>query len=154
MMKTINLLFAAFIACFGMSCSKEDINEIPVEIDYEYLAGSYWVNPVIEDTLWHFDRTSKLYENCYGLSFLNDNQLVERKGAGWCGTPPIAYADFDGQWQLNGDTISISVGYWGGTAQYQWKILTITNQHLTVYKVSEIYPNPILDFAQTVVRHP
>jgi len=153
MMRTISFFLVGFFACLGMSCSKDDNNEIPVEIDYEYMIGSHWVNPVIEDTLWHFDRASKLYENCYGISFLQDNQIVERKNAGWCGTPPVYYADFDGQWNLQGDTLSISVGYWGGTAQYKWKIIAVTNQHLTVYKISEIYPNPIIDFAQAGVHH-
>lgn len=141
-MKAINFLFVGLIACLILSCSKDEINESPVEIDYEYFRGSYWENPVIQDTLWQFDRTNKLHNNTYRLSLLIDNQVIERKGSGWCGTPPIAYSDFEGHWNLHGDTLSITVGYWGGTAQYEWKIISVSNNHLVVYKLSEVYSEP------------
>ena len=63
------------------------------------------------------------------------------KNAGWCGTPPISYADFEGTWKKSDSTISITVGYWGGLLDYQWKIVSIDNKSLTIVKLQEEYRN-------------
>ena len=97
-----------------------------------------WINPVyLYDTegktiIW-FEKSKKLSANSYGIKFLNDGTLIERKNAGWCGTPPICYADFSGNWQIqeNGNII-IDVAYWGGMERYDWKIIDIAHRTLKV----------------------
>jgi len=58
---------------------------------------------------------------------------------GWCGTPPIAYSDFDGTWNKKDSVIKITVAYWGGLADYQWKVISVDNNNLTIYRLKEEY---------------
>lgn len=98
-----------------------------------------WVNAVAVDTLWRFERTSALQDTAYGFSFQSDNLFIERKNSGWCGTPPISYENYKGTWTTNDSVISINVGYWGGTADYQWKLISVDDKYLTVCKMKEEY---------------
>ena len=70
--------------------------------------------------------------NSPSIKFLNDGTLIERKNSGWCGTPPIAYADFSGNWRVQNGNIIIDVAYWGGMEQRAWKIIDVTNTSLKI----------------------
>jgi hypothetical protein len=129
---TLLLSLIILIACEERSES--------IVIGSDELLGN-WINPVVADTIWTFERAELLKNNDYGFSFKSAQLFVERKNAGWCGTPPISYADFDGSWTANGSVINITVGYWGGEAVYQWKIISIDNNHLTIYRLKEEYHN-------------
>lgn len=100
----------------------------------EKLIG-YWTNPQLNDTLWTFERTNRLADNQYGFAFKPKHVFIERKNSGWCATPPIAYSDFDGTWSQNDSIVNISVGYWGGKMDYQWKIIWVDKEKLSVYKI-------------------
>jgi hypothetical protein len=104
---------------------------MPAENQDLSLVGN-WINPIYIDTLVTFEWSEKLIENQYGISFQADNKLLERKINGWCGTPPITTADYNGTWMKNDSIINISVGYWGGTADYTWKIISITKSKLVI----------------------
>lgn len=77
-----------------------------------------------------------LLDNQYGLSFEQNNRLIERKNSGWCGTPPISHSDYTGTWIQKDSIISINVGYWGGTLDYSWKIVAVNQVELTVAKLN------------------
>jgi hypothetical protein len=125
------------ILAFSVSCEKSDDEKT---MDVEQLIG-HWINPVYTDTVLRFEKANSLKDNDYGISFKTDQVFIERKNSGWCATPPITYADFDGTWSRHDSILNITVGYWGGTADYQWKILAIDNNHLTIYRVHEEYHN-------------
>jgi hypothetical protein len=105
-------------------------------INTDFLIG-YWVNPQVIDTVITYERANHLIDNSYGFAFISEGKFVERKNSGWCGTPPISYADYEGTWTKNDSIINITVGYWGGTTDYQWKINFINNNILTVVSLSE-----------------
>ncbi|HET7732621.1 MAG TPA: hypothetical protein VFK73_02190 [Paludibacter sp.] len=126
------ILFFSLMAL--VSCGKNE----PVMNDSEKLIGS-WVNPVLIDTLWKYQRATTLKDNDYGLSFKEGQVFVERKNAGWCGTPPVAYDDFAGTWTKNDSLINITVAYWGGLVSYQWKVISVDKDNLVVYKIKEDY---------------
>ena len=66
---------------------------------------------------------------CY--RFNSDGTMTERKNSGWCGTPPISYADYPGSWSVLNDTmINVTVGYWGGTINYKLDIETLNSELL------------------------
>ena len=97
-----------------------------------------WVNPVYVDntegkSIVFFEKSAILPEQARGIQFYNDGTLIERKNGGWCGTPPISYSDFSGNWQVqkNGN-IRIDVAYWGGMEHNVWKIIEITNTTLQI----------------------
>jgi hypothetical protein len=137
-MKTMRTIsqFLLLLGFFSLT-SCENVS-IPVIDDSEPLNG-HWINPVCIDTLWQYDRSATFKENAGGIYFKSDNEFVERKNAGWCGTPPVSYADFDGTWARHDSVLNITVGYWGGTADYKWKIISITDDKLIIYRIEDTY---------------
>lgn len=100
-----------------------------------------WINPQYIDTLWRYERANALQVNGPGFTLNPDGLIVERKNSGWCGTPPITYANYDGTWAKKDSLITIIVDYWGGKADYQWKVISVDDRYLTVDKVKEEYQN-------------
>jgi len=133
MKKLILFLFPVLL----FSCEKE--LELLIQNSDE-LMGS-WTNQVVNDTIMEFTKADSLNNNDYGFEFKPNQVFIERKNSGWCGTPPIAYADFEGTWQRQDSILIIIVEYWGGTADYKWEISSVDENRLKIYKVSEEYHN-------------
>ena len=104
----------------------------------ELLIGN-WVSPVYIDSLVQYTRAEALIENDFGISFNSGNSFIERQNAGWCGTPPISYANYNGTWSKSGDIINITVDFWGGKANHKWKVIDINAKTLTIYPVKSEY---------------
>lgn len=133
MKKLILFLFPVLL----FSCEKEP--EFLIQNSDE-LMGS-WTNQVVNDTIMEFTKADSLKNNDYGFEFKPNQVFIERKNSGWCGTPPIAYADFEGTWQRQDSILIITVDYWGGTADYKWEIISVDENRLKIYKMSEEYHN-------------
>lgn len=116
-----------FIFLLVISCNKEEI-----KIDPDNPLLGIWNYSNFQDNMWIYTRDIEFIDNhCY--EFKNDGTLIERKNAGWCGTPPITYADYPGTWcQLNDTVVQIEVGYWGGTASYKLDIESVDSKFLKV----------------------
>jgi hypothetical protein len=123
-MKSIVFIFLLCLALF--SCRKDDIVLQSSEIN---LKGT-WVDPEYSDTLVTYTKADNLIENHYGFTFKEGNVLVYRQNSGFCGTPPIVTADYEGTWTQSDSVVDISVGYWGGISKYTWKIISVDNQYL------------------------
>lgn len=128
-----------FIAVFAIlalvSCQKDEIPEMNQD---KNLIGN-WINPIYIDTLVTYEWSEKLIDNQYGISFMPDNELTERKNNGWCGTPPVTTADYQGTWTKSDSIVNINVGYWGGKADYTWKIVSVTNRNLVISIIKAEY---------------
>lgn len=73
----------------------------------------------------YFNRDNK------GIKFKTDGSLVKRQNSGWCGTPPITYANYNGTWKVTSDsTLHINHDYWGGTMQMDWKLVSSTENSI------------------------
>jgi hypothetical protein len=119
-----------------ISCEKSDEQ---IVADSDPLIG-YWINPVaIGNTTWKYEKADSLKGNNFGFALKSGKSFVERKIAGWCATPPVAFDDFDGTWTKHGSVINITVDYWGGVTDYQWKIISIDNNSLVISKLKEEY---------------
>ena len=131
-MRTIILfLFVlAFIAC-------EDSDDLKIDSTSDLLG--YWITPAINDTIYTYERANALKDNDYGFAFKSDQVFIERKNSGECATPPIAYSDFEGNWSANDSIINITVEYWGGMADYKWKIVKLDNTSLSLSKLEQEY---------------
>lgn len=102
-------------------------------LDQEMLIGS-WGKQEYHDSLITLQKLNSLPADVYGISFNNDFTLTENKNAGWCGTPPIAYGEFTGSWQLSADSIvTIETTYWGGEMLMEWQIIRIDDKEMTYY---------------------
>lgn len=135
-MKTLgNVLFFLLTMVTMMACD-ETIE--PKDSPSDLLMGT-WINPTPVDTFWQYERAAQLNNGAYGFSFKSNDQFIERKNEGWCGTPPITLVNFEGTWSKKDSLITINVDYWGGKADYQWKIISLDDHHLVIYKVNETY---------------
>lgn len=130
MKKTI-LAIISFLFLFS-SCSKDDIR-----IDPDNLLIGVWNYTGSQENTNIFSRNNEFVENhCY--RFNADGTLTERKNSGWCGTPPISYADYPGTWTILNDTlIQLNVGYWGGTTRYKLDIEAVDSNSLKTSYVPE-----------------
>ena len=139
MKRLVSLIAPALI--YGMmliaGCGKQDIN-----LDgFDNIIGC-WINPVYVDniegkSIINFQRSNIISTNSGGIKFVKDGTLIERKNAGWCGTPPISYDNFSGKWQiLNNDEMKIDVAFWGGMEKKIWKIIDVTRSTLKIEEIS------------------
>lgn len=89
--------------------------------------------PPVEDGITRLSRSEEFDPDHYGFAFFEDGTFLERKNSGWCGTPPIAYDNFEGTWNSISDTlIDITVAYWGGTLTYQMWIVSLDADQLGI----------------------
>lgn len=132
--KAIAAVILAYI--FIVACEKEEVFIATEESDK--LTG-YWVNQQITDTLFSYDKSENMLPKEYGFAFLGGGKFIERKNSGFCGTPPIAYADYTGNWSLNDSIINITAGYWGGTVTYRWQVISADHERLIINTISEQY---------------
>lgn len=118
------LILIYFLLC---SCSRDE-----AEIDPDnYLIGT-WSYSGYEDNSNIFSRSGEFTDNhCY--RFNEDGSLVERKNSGWCGTPPVSYADYEGTWTMLNDTVvELNVGFWGGQTTYRLDVEKVDKNILEV----------------------
>ncbi len=84
-----------------------------------------------------FRSAAKLDDNRYGFTIEPDGIFIERKNIGWCGTPPISYGNFDGNWKyVSDDTLEIIVDFWGGADTFKIEILSVNGSEL---KINYVY---------------
>jgi hypothetical protein len=135
MKATHYFIFLLFSIVLLTSCE----NDIDLKSDEAELIIGHWISPVYTDTLVQYTRAEGLNDNDYGISFNPGNSLVERQNAGWCGTPPISFANYNGTWSKTGDIIDITVDFWGGKANHKWKVIANDQKTLTIYPVKSEY---------------
>ena len=133
-MKQIGILMMVVLL---LSCKKDNI--APEALGENADIVGTWVEeldislPIIEDEISSFKRSEELDQDMYGFSILEDGTFLERKNAGWCGTPPIFYDNFEGTWEALSDSLlEITVGYWGGTMSYQIRIVSLDEETLRI----------------------
>lgn len=135
MRSSLYYILLLFSMVYLVSCESD--NNLKSE-DSDLLIG-HWISPVYIDSLVQYSRAEALHENDFGISFNPGNSLIERQNAGWCGTPPISFANYKGIWSKNGDIIDISVDFWGGKANHKWKVIDIDAKTITIYSVKSEY---------------
>jgi hypothetical protein len=106
-------------------------------IDPSNLLIGAWGNPSYVENNITFTRVAELSESGYGISFNVNSSILEHKNAGFCGTPPISYDNFEGNWSQDNDIVSISSTYWGGVYNYKWKIISVNKNELLVKNISD-----------------
>ncbi len=121
------VLISLIVAFLTASCSKpsdpDDANE---------LYGT-WVMAEYEESATILRRSSELNADEYGFIIHPGGRFTERKNAGFCGTPPISYANFEGDWtHLSENLLDINVGYWGGTTSFKIEIISLSSAELKI----------------------
>ena len=92
-----------------------------------------WVEDSYQDDRLWLVRAEVLDPSRYGFTLRGDGRFIEHKNAGWCGTPPITYANYAGTWEALSDSLlEVTVGYWGGTMNYQIRIVSLDGAKLAI----------------------
>ena len=126
---------AAVMIVLLVFCACEQDDDILHQEDYQELKG-YWTNQQFSNSLVSYEKSDTLVANQYGFAFLPGGKFIERKNSGFCGTPPVIYADYEGSWSVKDSTIDIRVGFWGGNVTYKWQVISIENDTLVIRVVS------------------
>jgi len=110
------------------SCEKD---EVLIINESNLLIGS-WINPVSTNSELKFERTNSLKINKYGISFLLQNECVERS-SGFCGTPPLTYFDTKGTWSQEDQIITLFLDT--GLSHITWIIKTLDENYLIIERL-------------------
>ena len=114
-----------------VSCEKM-VNDAEILGENADIIGT-WIEDGYEDDVTVMERVERFDNNKYGFTLNEDGSFIERKNAGWCGTPPIYYDNFEGEWKAISDSLlEITVGYWGGTMSYQLRIISLDSEQLKI----------------------
>lgn len=139
LMKQNHTFFTAFlIACISLLISMSSCEDNP-EPDpvSEFILGEWIYARAEADTLVQLQRINNPGSDIHYFSFMDDKTMIERGNAGWCGTPPITYVDYNGTWEWTetDSVFSFEVGFWGGTTSVSWKIIEVDEDKLVVYEL-------------------
>ena len=130
-MKYFFTLIGIIFTIFVVSCSQlTDSNE-----DNHTFDGLYgtWVKTGYEESTTVFRKSKNLDDNQYGFIIRADGKIIERKNSGWCATPPITYANFEGEWKKQSESLlEITVRYWGGITSYRMEIVSLSSDELKI----------------------
>ena len=117
------------------SCGKEEIgpSEKVIAFNEEEPLVAYWVESGYEDDVRIYTRAQEFQADKGGFAFFANGDLIERANSGFCGTPPISYANFDGSWSLIADKQLLLEGtFWGGEKVSRMEIVSLDNSTLKV----------------------
>jgi hypothetical protein len=120
------ILLAAFVA---MGCMEFNQNEVKYAHD---IIGT-WSNVQWSESGLTMEKVNKLEKNTYGYIFFSNGTMLARSNSGWCGTPPIVTADYEGTWTLEDGKIMVTQPYWGGEFVQQWQIAYLQGKQVTVH---------------------
>lgn len=137
MKKLLPLLFALLM----IACEKELV-DMEALGENEGIIGT-WIENGYEEDVTLLKRGDQLDPSKYGFTIEENGSFIERKNAGWCGTPPITYDNFEGSWvALSDSLLEITVAYWGGTMNYQMRIVSHGPEEL---QIRYLYTNDRVD---------
>lgn len=124
---------------------------VSITISVLTISCDYCTQPISNDAMYNvwvkydddfndpntFRSANKLDKNRYGFIIESDGTFIHRQNSGWCGTPPIAYKNYNGTWkELSKDTLEIISEFWGGLDTFKIEILSVTGTEL---KINYIY---------------
>lgn len=127
-MKKLVILVLGLLA---LACEKETV-DLEALGENTGIIGT-WIEHGFEEDVTLLQRSDQLEPSKYGFTIEGDGSFLERKNAGWCGTPPISYESYEGSWAALSDSlIEITVAYWGGTMTYQIRIVSVSAEDLRI----------------------
>ena len=89
-----------------------------------------WINAQMHDDLIVYKRAIEFAEDKAGFKLLPKGRLIKRQNSGWCGTPPISYANKEGRWKLEKGRLVLTAPFWGGTNETTYQIIAVTEEEI------------------------
>lgn len=131
MKNLVKVLLTLPIILILISCTDNPVNvSIPDNLEGTWVYRSY------QEDVFTMEKSINLENDNSGLIILDNGTFIERINVGWCGTPPVVYDNYQGNWEsLSGTKLKINVGYWGGTENFTMDIVSVTNSVLKFKRV-------------------
>lgn len=120
-----------FLTAITLLACSESEEQITIDPNNQ-LIGSWSYAEYNEDDTITYKRVNGTISDEYTCTLKNNGSFIEHKNAGWCGTPPISFSDFEGTWQQQNNKVIIQSEYWGGTQNLKWEIIALTEEILTL----------------------
>lgn len=84
-----------------------------------------------------YHKAAAFDEKRSGIQFMEEGQLICRENSGWCGTPPIFYENYKGNWLMNADsTLMLKYDDWGGETERKVEIVFLSSEKLIIKSVN------------------
>jgi hypothetical protein len=120
------------IAAVLISCEKQAGLEVDALGENAGIVGS-WVQEEHKGDTLLLERAVELDPDNYGFTINRDGTFIERKNNSVGNTWPVSYSNFEGTWEAVSDSLlEITVGYWGGTMNYQIRIVSLEADELAI----------------------
>jgi hypothetical protein len=132
-MNTLQCILRLTAICFFIiSCQDNPVEKTNTDIYGTWVFKEYSNDEIV------MTKANELQNDNSGFVFNTNGTMIERKNAGWCGTPPISYSNFNGNWETTtNNLLQVNVAYWGGTERYNIKTTYIDGNTL---KFIKLYP--------------
>jgi hypothetical protein len=117
-------ILSVFLLLLFFSCE----NNEPI-INADNLLLGAWTEPSYDSETTTYKRGNSLPDDNAGISFSENGDFIERS-SGWCGTPPLIYADYNGRFEIDETLIKITTSSYPNS--YQWRIISLTENELVV----------------------
>ena len=108
-------------------------NIMEQEIDND-LFGS-WVYSHYENNMIHYLKKDDFTDDKPGVAFFEDGNLLKRQNFGWCGTPPISYANRKGSWIQEDSMITMVYFNWEGKKKEKWYLVDLNEKELVLRRM-------------------
>jgi hypothetical protein len=120
------------IAAVLVSCEKQEGVALDDLGENAGIVGTWVQEENRGDTLL-LERAGELDPDNYGFTINRDGTFIERKYNSVGQTWPVTYGNFEGTWETVSDSLlEITVGYWGGTINYQIRIVSLDADELAI----------------------
>lgn len=124
----LRALFAGALVFLMSSCEKDT----PVNQISDSHLGGFWISPEYHDSLIVYVKAAG-FNDGPGFEFKSGGSMVERKNAGWCGTPPVTYDNYNGSYTLSQDgVLEVVSPYWGGITRTRYSVIYLDQEKLTL----------------------
>ena len=90
-----------------------------------------WEMQYTEQNKMTYKKVKKLASDQGGIEFLADGTVKLKRNAGWCGTPPISYAEFTGTWKVEGKSLIYTYNYHKQDLKNELKFIEGNERELT-----------------------
>lgn len=135
MKKTILIFSILFIAILSSCKQNENITDPQNPLIGTWVYKSYEQINSTEYAIV-YERKSKFDNDNSGISFKVNNQLIERKNIGWCGTPPISYGEYNGSYTLKDELITTNSEGWNGKTTQRYEVVSLDDKVLKIKRLN------------------
>jgi hypothetical protein len=132
MKRLFRLLISSLPLLFLISCADNSVDP-----GFSSDLFGTWVYRSAENDLVIMEKSPVFDIEKYGFQIEKDGRYIERKINGWCGTPPVVYANYNGAWMKESDSVlKIAVEFWGGREDYKIEIVSVSPSILKYRKIN------------------